>query len=449
MKLIEKAKKIRQIFNSDKRRLNGESMIEHTDKIVKSLLEQQLEDEKLIALAYLDHIDINVSSSQIILDELGPETYENWLLYNKLAGYKTSQIELNKQNRDNILQTILNLAKKPEVLILRLVNKVENIKSTKVHDKEFAKKVSMSALNIYAPIAKITGFNKFAYILENEGFKVIDPESYYKIENFINESRDLLEMNLSDITEFTENLAKEHNIPAIVEGRIKSPYSIHKKMLNKNISSPEEIYDTLAIRVIVEETQDCYKMESLLNEVFTRIDNQRDDYIIKPKSSGYKSLHNVYKIDDKLELEVQLKTKEMHKNNEFGISSHFLYKHEQFKEVIRNDSNLLIDLNYYEGNYVDMNKFSKHIYVFTPKNDIIKLPVNATVLDFAFQIHDDVGYQALMGIVNGKQQKLDYELTNGDKVEIKLAKSKKTLDKMLIQKVKTSKAKSNIRNINL
>jgi GTP pyrophosphokinase len=188
----------------------------------------------------------------------------------------------------------------------------------------------------------------------------------------------------------------------------------------------EKIYDVVAMMLITDTEENCYLIDDLLKQWWQAVPDSQDDYIQKPRPSGYKSLHEIFETDKDTFLEVQIKTKKMHENNEYGFASHAFYKiGETLKKKLKKDPEWLREINFdLNKERVKIDQFSKNVYVFTPKGNIIELPEGACLIDFAYAIHDDIGNRCVGGLVNGEMQKLTYKVKNGDRIEIKTQKSR-------------------------
>jgi len=316
---------------------------------------------------------------------------------------------------------------------------------------EEGRRVAEKAMYLYSPICQLLGIHRFVVELENEAFKILNPGEYYSIEAYLKKKMSEMEVVLKDTAQFVKEILEEKEIQAKVDYRIKHTYSIYKKMQryrqSKNYKSLNQIYDLAAMRVLVDSVEQCYLTEDILKQAWGVVSGERDDYILHPKPSGYKSIHNTFVISPTMNLEIQIKTKEMHEENEFGLASHTFYKTgAQLKKSFQESPDWITDISFIKNKGdLRIDLFKKYVYVFTPKGDIKQLPRSATPIDFAYSIHKDLGNACVGVAVNDDFQKLSYELKDGDRVEIKILKHKKLPSPDWLDFVKTRKARDEIK----
>jgi GTP pyrophosphokinase len=257
---------------------------------------------------------------------------------------------------------------------------------------------------------------------------------------------------LENIRELIYDYLEKNGIKPKISYRIKTEYSIFEKAIRykeqgKLKGDYANLYDIAAMRILVETVEECYLVEDLLNKIWTSESSERDDYIANPKPGGYSSLHNVFRIDQDFVVEIQIKTFEMHEENEYGNSSHLFYKYgSHFRKYLKNNPEWLKNSGIsHIINSDKLGHFSDFVYVFTPKGDIIELPRGATTLDFAYAIHEDIGNHCIGAMVNKKIEKLSYVLNDGDKIEIKISNSKNNVNKDWLDIVNTRYARKCVR----
>jgi len=349
------------------------------------------------------------------------------------------------------------LTKDFRVLLVRLIDRSVNTKTAYVHPPLLRNEIGEKALYLYAPICRLLGFSSLTSILEDEAFKILYPDKYYNLVKIVEKRKTEIRKFFDDAVPFLKTILKENGIDAEIKTRIKHYFSIYKKALryvahgkNQEISY-HNIYDIAGMRIIVDTVEQCYMVEDILKKIWVEQQDERNDYIKTPKPSGYKSIHNIYNVGSKRNLEVQIRTHQMHEVNEFGNASHFFYKlGSKFKDNILDNPNWLKEINYWESqnslpdNY-EISHFKDFVYAFTPKGDIIELPRGANIIDFAYYIHTRVGNNFTGGVVNGNIVKIDYEIKDGDRVEIMNTKHPKKPSPDWIKVAKTRKAISMIR----
>ena len=345
------------------------------------------------------------------------------------------------------------------VIIVKLADRLHNMKTLDFHPNPAKReRIALETLNIYAPIADRLGIFNFKEALETECFRILYPEDYEYITSVMQSLKKEQDFFLSQAESTIKNIIGT-NIPVIEIGhRVKSPYSIFKKLKRKGdeYGDIHDLYDLFAVRVITDDIKHCYEILGILHNAFTPMPKRFKDYIALPKENGYQSLHTaVVGLFPELRsqpTEIQIRTKEMHEQAEHGIAAHFAYS-ESGKSKIAKDSywvetikNILTE-NKECGEFMcdmQLNVFSDQIFVFTPRGDVINLPRGSTPIDFAYHIHSDIGNTLSIAKVNGKIVPLDYELHNGESVTIIGDKNNKPKP-IWLSFVATNKAKEHIR----
>ena len=446
---ITKAKELSKKLHQNELRKCGKSYFDHIQGVVDLLKNNGVEDEDIIVGAYLHHIfeDDNAPNEDKLIEECGKEGLEIAKSYHRLAQSELAHIYPKDISETLIFQAFLNLADNPKTLILRIADKVENIKTAHSLEKELAKKVAEKALYIYAPICRLLGVHNFVNTLENEAFKILYPDIYFNIQEYLEKNLPELQKELKEISIFTKDILSEKKINCKIDYRIKHIYSIYRKMQKYRDRDLSKIYDIAAMRVLVDSVENCYAVEGILKEIWDYLPDERDDYIQNPKTGGYQSIHNTFKVSEKINLEIQVKTFEMHENNEFGIASHTFYKTgSTLKKKLKQNPKFLKQLNFLElKSDIKIDEFKDNIYVFTPKADIIELPKGSTAIDFAYAIHKGLGDSCVGALINNEFKAVNTKLSSGDRVEIKTSKTKKRPSKDWLKEAKTKKAREAIR----
>jgi guanosine-3',5'-bis(diphosphate) 3'-pyrophosphohydrolase len=451
--LVEKAKDVARKIHENQFRKSGEGYAEHVEKVAGLLTELGVIDENTLAAAYLHHA-FEATHSINIEKEFNPEILQVVTDYKNLSEDKFSTVTPSSISADLMVQTYFNIAKNPKTLLIRLADKTANIRVAHKLPKEISHRAAEKALYVYSPLCKLIGLQKFVTILEDGAFKILNPRDYYKIEHYIKTNYPRINQELEDVTKFLKEILEENNIKSEIDSRKKGIYSTHiklKRYFEKGsinvVTDFKGIMDYAGLRILVDNEEDCYKCEDILNNSWDAIANTRDDYITNPKPNGYKSLQCSYLISNNFVLEVQIKTFAMHEENQFGKASHTLYKvGEALGKNIQNDPHVLKSINYsINREEFDIKTFSKFVYVYTPKGDIKKLPRGANLLDFAYTIHKDLGNCAIGGDVNGEFKPLEFVLSDGDTIFIKTHTQKKGPSRKFLELVKTRKAREQIK----
>ncbi|MFA6982202.1 MAG: TGS domain-containing protein [Patescibacteria group bacterium] len=468
MDSIERALRLSQQLHQNHKRLSGGSFFEHTKRTYEELVAHGIKDENTLTASLLHHaLDFPGETEKEIEKAFGEDVLGIIKRYKKLSESHIGKGVTGTFNEKYIIQAYINLSEDLRTLVIRIADKLENLKHSWDLPKEQRIYIAERALYLYAPLAKITFLSGFSKDLENEAFKILNPREYFQLEKNIKSRSAQIYRTLEEIDTFLKSVLDEKGMSGFeITHRIKHLYSIYRKAkyyesIGINPGKKfENIHDLAGMRIIVNSIDECYMVETILKDLWDDIPEERDDYIEKPRSSGYQSIHGTYKIGRNLYAEVQIRTHEMNEKNEYGATSHLLYKigdkggeskaTEEFKKYLKKNPFWFKELNFWEAEktlseYKPATPFSENIYTFTPKGDIIELPVGATPVDFAYSVHSKIGHSCVGSIVNGKISALDKALENGDLVEIKTIKSKNKPSTDWLNFVKTKKARDGIR----
>lgn len=452
---IDRAQKIAKKYLEPITRLSGENLYDHAVQVFEKLKNNGVTDEDLLISALLHPLpEEDPEAFNKVKGEFSPEVSKIVVQYHKSSSISIQNTSPNKFNEAYIIQTYLNLTEDMRVLVLKLANKTSNIETAHTLPQELKVKVAERALFLYAPIAKLIAADAFAKTLENEAFKILDPSEYIRLKEIIAEKSGRLTTTLEETLPVLKELIEEKGINVEVSHRLKEIYSVHKKHLKYQKvgqwigDSLEGIYDIAAARFIVEKPEHVYEVEDLIKSLWEEVPQQRDDYIAKPRPTGYRSLHNTFKIAKNTHVEVQIRTHEMHNEAEYGVCSHFFYKTgEKFKAELKNNPDWVKELNFWDQiknkdqKDTKITHFSKYVYVFTPKGDIFELERSATALDFAYAVHTSIGHRCVGAKINGRICKIDTEVNDGDVIEIITSKGAKKPSRDWLQIVKTRQAR--------
>ena len=373
----------------------------------------------------------------------------------KYKGTETDEEEKLSQQAQNYQKMLLAMAKDIRVIMVKLADRLHNMRTLHFVETSKQNRIAQETLDIYAPLAHRLGMNVIKAELEDTSFKYLNPARYAMISQMIADTRNTREKDIGMMRTNLEYLLREHHFEYDVKGRIKNIYSVHKKMQVRD-KDFEEIYDLLALRVVVSSLEACYSAIGVIHSKWTPIPNRFKDYIAMPKPNLYQSLHTSIIANGKI-YEIQIRTEEMDRIAEFGIAAHWSYKsggERPLNESVSKKLKWFHDLVQFteegqEGDVVDLVKedmFHSNVYVFTPDGDIIDLPMGSMPLDFAFRIHTEVGLKSVGAIVNNKIVPLEYKLQTGDIVKMKTSKQSFGPNDNWLKLVKTSNAKSKIKN---
>ncbi len=359
---------------------------------------------------------------------------------------------------ETLRKTFLAMSDDIRVVLIKLADRLHNMRTLGYVPEAKRKRIARQTLDIFAPLASRLGIWQIKWELEDLAFRYTNPERYKEIAQNLAERRSEREVQVNDIVTKLEHLLQQNNIKAHITGRPKHIYSIHKKMMRKGLAF-DAVRDVRAVRILVDSVPSCYSVLGLIHTKWRPIPGEFDDYIAAPKDNFYQSLHTAVLFDDGKTLEVQIRTREMHENAEYGIAAHWRYKEgaprdENFERRIMWLRQLMEWMQEVDdaGEFVDSMKtdvFSDRVYVFTPNGDIIDLPAGSTSIDFAYHVHTEVGHRCRGAKVNGKLVPLEYVLQTGDQVEILTAKrggpSRDWLNPNL-KLVNTNRARSKVRH---
>lgn len=447
VELIKKAFDFAAKAHANQYRESGDLAITHLCWVAKVVSQLNIGQEAVLAALMHDIVEEKDVSLDEIADQFGDEVA---LLVSGLTEVKkkTKSISIHQTSIEIFRKFLFSSVNDVRILIIRLVDKLHNgltigplpdIKKT-----EYAKKV----MGIYAPIAEYVGLHYFKRLLEDIAFKILYPEEALKLEKIFKEiSNDEIKA-LALVKETISKMMRINNINHFaVEGRIKSLHSTYLKIKRKGL---ERVKDRVGVRILVDSVSDCYTILGLLHSKYYYLPDEFDDYISSPKPNGYRSIQTTLNWKDKLTVEVQIKTFEMHEFNEFGPASHIAYKMGRGKNEGKG-LEWVRDLIKWQTNENNINNYQlhvlkKYIYIFTPKGDTIQMPSGSTALDFAYRIHTDIGDHFYGAMINNKMANIDTLLKTGDLVEILIGK-KLNVNKNWLRIVKTSWAKEHIRKM--
>lgn len=457
LELIRKAYEYADKKHFGQKRISGDDYIIHPLNVAMILTNIKA-DAKCMAAALLHDVIEDCETSFEEVEELfGTEVA-------KLVDGVTKINKLHFSSKtDAIIATqrkiLVGLSEDVRVIIIKLADRLHNMRTLYVMKEEKQKKKAKETLEILTPVADRLGIGKIKSELENLSLRYLKPDVYFDIVEKLNAKRKDMDEDVGKMINEVSTLLTEHNIEHEIKGRSKSIYSIYNKMTKGK--KFEDIYDILALRVLVETEQECYLVLGLIHSKYKPVPNRFKDYIAMPKTNLYQSLHTtVFGIDGKL-FEIQIRTHEMNEIAEYGIASHWSYKEkgsdvktikdsmEEKLQIFRSIIELNEDTNSAEEfiNSIKQDVLTTNsIYVYTPKGDVIELPNGATPVDFAYKIHSDVGNNLIGAIVNDNIVPFNYELKTGDIIKVNTNKIGKGPNKDWLNFVKTSHAKSKIKS---
>ncbi len=423
-------------------RLSGDTQYDHNLRVAAILADNSPGAEIIIA-GILQGI-LKSQSEKELTAQFGKEIVH---LLQELEGLKALKIKNQQLNSDAVRKIILTTLHDIRVILIKLASKLDNLQTLHLLPKIEQSRIAEEVLEIYAPLANRLGMEKLRIQLEDSAFKLLHPLKYHEISTFLESSKEQRDKDITQtIQEINALTLGKLNIIKI-KGRSKHLYSIYKKMRDRGVKLNEQ-YDLLGIRILVETEKDCYTLLGLLHEHFEPIEGRLKDYIANPKPNLYRSIHTGLKTHENRIIEIQIRTPEMDEFAEEGIAAHWKYKKIKSDEIFEKKTawlRSLLDLEkegLLENVKVDM--FSDQIQCYTPKGDVKELNSGATLLDFAYHVHQDIGDHCVGGRVNGKFVPLKHPLQSGDVVEILTNKSQRPR-RTWLKFVNSPRAKQKIR----
>lgn len=451
--LITRAYEYALEAHTGQKRFSGEPYIMHPVEVALILTEIEMDVPSICAALLHDVVEDTDASYANILGNFGEE----------IAGLvdgvtKLSRIDFKSREEaqaENLRKMFLAMAKDIRVILIKLADRLHNMRTLNFQPERKQKEIALETMEIFAPLAHRLGIFRFKWELEDLAFAYLDAEMYYEIARRLKAKRREREDYVHDLIEQIRNGLRQIGIEADIEGRPKNIYSIYKKMIKQN-KDIDEIYDKIAIRVLVNDVRECYGVLGIIHTMWKPLPGRFKDYIATPKSNMYQSLHTTMIGKGGEPFEVQIRTFDMHRIADSGIAAHWRYKEgispkdrkfdeklSWLRQILEWQQEIKDTREFMESLKIDL--FDDTVFVFTPKGAVIELPKGACPVDFAYRVHTEVGHKCSGAKVNGRIVPLDYSLENGDIVEIMTSKNSPGPTFGWMDFVKTSSAKSKIR----
>ena len=461
---VEKAIKIATKAHEGQKRKSGDDYIVHPLAVMKILEDWKMDEDTVIAGVLHD----TVEDTNLTLDEIKNEFGESVAFLvdgvTKLGKVREGMKDIDTylpQTKDNLLRLLVATGADIRVLIIKLADRLHNLRTLSALTADKQKKIAKESLEVFAPLADRLNMGRLRVEMSDIAFSYVNPKRYEELKNLIDERNRSAEKTLAKIESEVRELLDSEGIKFEMNGRIKSVYSLHRKLAkyNQNIDA---IYDLTAMRVIVDDITTCYLVLGLIHSLYTPVSGRIKDYIAVPKQNGYQSIHTTVITKEKKIIEFQIRTKEMHEYAEHGLAASFYYNEQKLTESYRTGkiqhlpTNLLwitelqqAAAQLREGKKVNLDKlklnlFADKIFIYTPKGDIVDLPNGALPLDFAYRLHSEIGGHVTGVKINGKMSNLNTKLKNGDIVEILTSKTQ-TAKPSWFEKIFTPHARNKLK----
>ncbi len=461
--MIEKAYKIAFEAHKNQFRKSGEPYIIHPLNVAIILADLELDKETIIAGILHDVVEDTVMTDEDLRREFGDDVA---LLVDGVT--KLEKIPLSgtgeqsdaklEMQAENLRKMFLAMAKDIRVIMIKLADRLHNMRTLKYKTPESQQRIAKETLEIYCPIAQRLGISKLKIELDDLSLKYMEPDIYYDLVDKIAVRRSVRESYIQSIVDEVREHIDNAGIKAKVDGRVKHFFSIYKKMKNQN-KTLDQIYDLFAVRIIVDSVRDCYAALGVIHEMYKPIPGRFKDYIAMPKANMYQSLHTTLIGSNGQPFEIQIRTFEMHKAAEYGIAAHWKYKEASdgkkvktqeeeklvwLRQILEWQRDMSDNREFMNLLKSDLDLFSENVYCFTPTGEVKNLPAGSTPIDFAYSIHSAVGNKMVGARVNGKLVTIDYEIKNGDRIEIITSQNSKGPSRDWLNVVKSTQAKNKI-----
>lgn len=449
--LLTRAFNFSQEAHRNQLRKSGAPYFEHCVEVAKILSDLRLDYATIAGGLLHDVVEDTGVSIEEVQEKFGPEIAGLVNGVTKISELKFDSVE--EQQAENFRKMLLSMVKDIRVILIKFADRLHNMRTIEYLPEKKRQRIALETREIYAPLAHRLGVAKVKWELEDLAFKTLSPNAYWELVQKITEKRTEREAYIRRITAPIRRELKAVGVVAKITGRPKHFYSIYQKM-HAHEKPFEEVFDLLAIRIIVRRVEECYFTLGIVHSLFTPVQERFKDYIATPKSNMYQSLHTTVISEGGKMIEIQIRTEDMHRMAEVGVAAHWRYKEGKEKDdeldkqltwlrqMLEWQHDIKDPQEFMENLRIDL--FQDEVFLFTPKGDLIKLPVGSTPVDFAFAVHTDIGYHCIGAKINGRIVPLNHKLKSGDAVEI-ITSANQRPNPDWMRSVRTSKARSKIK----
>ena len=467
--LVEKAYRVAYDSHAGQMRKSGEPYIIHPLSVAIILAELELDKETIAAGLLHDVLEDTIMTEQEMEAEFGKEVVllvdgvtklQHLHLTDNIKNPKDKNADRLEMQAENLRKMFLAMAKDIRVIMIKLADRLHNMRTLKHQSKEGQQRIARETQEIYCPIAQRLGISRIKIELDDLSLKYLNPEAYYDLVEKVAVRKDTREEYINSLVEMVRAQVVEAGVEAEISGRAKHFFSIYKKMVNQD-KTIDQIYDLFAIRVIVDSIKDCYAVLGIMHEKYIPLPGRFKDYIAMPKANMYQSLHTTLIGPSGTPFEIQIRTKEMHRTAEYGIAAHWKYKESNngnetsmarseeeklswLKQILEWQQDMSDNKEFMSLLKSDLDLFSDAVFCFTPNGEVKNLPTGSTPIDFAYSIHSAVGNKMVGARVNGKLVNIDYVIRNGDRIEIITSQNSKGPSRDWLNIVKSAQAKTKI-----
>lgn len=456
--IVTKAYELAKEAHKDQKRKSGEPYLIHPVCVAIILAQIDMDKETIVGGLLHDVVEDTKYTVEEITELFSEEIALLVDGVTKLTQLNYSADKLDVQ-AENLRKMFLAMAKDIRVVIIKLADRLHNMRTLQFMKPEKQKEKARETMDIYAPIAHRLGISKVKVELDDLSLQYLEPDIYEELTDKFNHMRVKKETFVKDIMSEVREHLEEAGIDATIDGRVKHLFSIYRKMVNQN-KTLEQIYDLFAVRIIVDTEQQCYTALGIIHEMYKPIPGRFKDYIAMPKANHYQSLHTtLISPNNGQPFEIQIRTYEMHKTAEYGIAAHWKYKESRgseesveneeakmawLRQILEWQRDMSDNKEFLSLIKSDLNLFSDSVYCFTPNGDVKTLPAGSTPIDFAYAVHTAVGNKMVGARVNGNLVRLDYQIRNGDRIEITTSQNSKGPSRDWLSIAKSTQAKNKI-----